>query len=1031
MNICIRDAITKLPGRALFPVLATLASSLQSQAAPVVTEHGPFGEANGLNEAQMIALRPVGIGDLLESATGSFASGGPKFGGQLTTLTDGLAVPTPGPFYASNGSQVEYILGSTIDLARIDFAMFADWQRTSAWVDVETSTDGGANWTLLHEVRQVEQNGGSVDREYNAHSLTDDTGSLAAGINAIRFTFLGDGMGSDESGYVEIDAYRVESLDIADTGPQAITPLPATNAEVLAIQPVGRGDLLESATRNFNGTLLFGGQEKNVNDGVAISNGGDTDSTTNVFSASDGSTLEFILDGTYDIDQIDVFTLGDVDRTGHVYDVEISTDGGVSYSALTSVNLPDSGGGDRHIRGVSLTDAGGNLANGVSAIRFTFFDDGAGSAESVFAEIDALGTLVGPPPLIVDVADTGNLVIPEGSAATNTDVIAVQPVGTDDILETGTQSQKLSSGNLLFGSELKNINDGLAISNGGTAGSANNLFSVSNGSQLDFLLIGTFDITQIDVYTFWDPGRTGQAYTISTSSDGGNTFQPLTSVSLPDSGADDRVIRSINLTTATGNLAEGINAIRFTIENDGAGDPESVFAEIDVFGTLVSLYTGPIVIEHGPFGEVGNFTNEQVIALHPVGIGDVLELPSTTRSLVSGAMKFGGLEENINDGLAVDAGGAFFYVENGSQLEFQLGAKIDMAQIDFFTYADWQRTSIWVDVEVSSDGGSNWTLLHEVRVAESNGGSVDRDYNAASLTHTTGTLAAGINAIRFTFLGDGMGGDESGYAEIDVYAGDSRKLRLAVERSGSDLLLRWESKAGRLYNLRSEADAPVISTVDSIDWMIYENGVDLRFENIEATPPENTLTIPLPADAERLFVIEEFPVPPATVFSDDFEGGQGAWTAGGDIGLDPFTNWEFGAPTVVGPAAANSGSNCFGTNLSADYAFNADLWLRSPVIDLTAAAGATLNFSHYVDIEAGFDFGQIRLLDTDAANAELAILEMTIDGDNPADWKPFSKVLPAAALGKNIVIEFRFVADDVAPFPQVGWYIDDVIVTEP
>ena len=62
-----------------------------------------------------------------------------------------------------------------------------------------------------------------------------------------------------------------------------------------------------------------------------------------------------------------------------------------------------------------------------------------------------------------------------------------------------------------------------------------------------------------------------------------------------------------------------------------------------------------------------------------------------------------------------------------------------------------------------------------------------------------------------------------------------------------------------------------------------------------------------------------------------------------------------------------------------DYAVEAEIWLRSPVIDLTAVAGATLNFSHYVDIEEGFDSGQIRLLDADAANAELAILQTAID----------------------------------------------------
>jgi len=405
-----------------------------------------------------------------------------------------------------------------------------------------------------------------------------------------------------------------------------------------------------------------------------------------------------------------------------------------------------------------------------------------------------------------------------------------------------------------------------------------------------------------------------------------------------------------------------------------------------------------------------------MIALHPVGIGDLLE--SATGSFASGGPVFGGQLPTITDGLAVPTPGPF-YASNGSQVEYILGSTIDLARIDFFTYADWQRTSIWVDVEVSTDGGSNWTLLHEVRVAESNGGSVDRDYNAASLTHTSGTLAAGINAIRFTFLGDGMGGDESGYAEIDVYGGGSGGFPFAVERSGNDLHLRWDSKAGRLYNLRSEVDP---SNGEPVTWPLFGG-----HENIEATPPENTLTIPLPADTERFFVIEEFPAPPESVYSDDFEGGQGAWTTGSD-GV-AGTTWEFGSPTVVGPAAANSGANCFGTNLSANYAYDADVWLRSPLINLTTAAGATLNFSQYVDIEESFDFGQIRLLDSDAANAELAILEMTIDGNAPTDWKPFSKALPAAALGKNVVIEFRFDSDDF--LNQAGWYIDDVNVTVP
>jgi hypothetical protein len=266
-----------------------------------------------------------------------------------------------------------------------------------------------------------------------------------------------------------------------------------------------------------------------------------------------------------------------------------------------------------------------------------------------------------------------------------------------------------------------------------------------------------------------------------------------------------------------------------------------------------------------------------------------------------------------------------------------------------------------------------------------------------------------------------------GGAEVPI--GPTKRIKITdISYDGTNpgaktFSVSWESEEGKLYNLRSTTDP---ASADPIDWPIVAGQ-----ENLAATPPENTVTIPFPPDSTRLFVVEEFPAPPVTVFTDNFEDGQGDWTTGGDDGSNPFTNWEFGSPTVVGPASANSGANCFGTNLSADYANLSDLWLRSPPIDLTAAAGATLNFSHYVDIEEGFDFGEVRLLDADAALAELAVLEMTIDGNNPTGWEPFSKALPAAALGKNVVLEFRFDSDDISEPTQAGWYIDDVEVTVP
>ncbi|MFP6857611.1 MAG: discoidin domain-containing protein, partial [Roseibacillus sp.] len=240
-------------------------------------------------------------------------------------------------------------------------------------------------------------------------------------------------------------------------------------------------------------------------------------------------------------------------------------------------------------------------------------------------------------------------------------------------------------------------------------------------------------------------------------------------------------------------------------------------------------------------------------------------------------------------------------------------------------------------------------------------------------------------------------------------------LFLDVASSGDDLVLTWESGGGELFNLRSETD---LSNGEPLTWPIFDG-----HEDIVATPPFNTLTIPRPADSERFFAIEVFPAPPESIFSDDFESGQGDWTFGSDGAAG--TAWELGVPTN-GPGSANSLVNCFGTNLSSDYAINADVWLRSPTIDLTTAGGATLNYFQYRDIEEGFDFAIISVLD--AADDSLIAEIPGIDSAAFA-WELVSKSLPAEALGKMIKIEFRLTSDEIETFP--GWFIDDFEVTVP
>lgn len=248
------------------------------------------------------------------------------------------------------------------------------------------------------------------------------------------------------------------------------------------------------------------------------------------------------------------------------------------------------------------------------------------------------------------------------------------------------------------------------------------------------------------------------------------------------------------------------------------------------------------------------------------------------------------------------------------------------------------------------------------------------------------------------------------------------KLPMGVKNSGDDLVFTWESKFGKLYTLRSELDP---SASDPIDWPIFAAHVDLV-----ATPPQNTLTIPRPAESSRFFVIEEHNAPPVPVFTDDFEAGPGGWTTNVSAG-DGSTAWMHGSiPAVaLGPGAANSGSAAFGTNLAGAYTADHTVVLVSPVIDLTGAGDATLRYFEFKDIEPVFDAGSVSVLDA-ADDSVIAVIASGIEGLSLA-WTEEAHPIPAAALDKMIKIEFRLVTDDFDAEGYGGWYLDDVQVTIP
>ena len=263
---------------------------------------------------------------------------------------------------------------------------------------------------------------------------------------------------------------------------------------------------------------------------------------------------------------------------------------------------------------------------------------------------------------------------------------------------------------------------------------------------------------------------------------------------------------------------------------------------------------------------------------------------------------------------------------------------------------------------------------------------------------------------------------------IDVLVGTSEPNVVILTDVSSDpvagtLSFSWESKAGKLYNLRSEADPAQIAAVAPLNWPIFDGNLDLA-----ATPPENTLIIPLPADLTRLFVIEEFDAPPVTLFSDDLESGAQGWTTVVNDAIGN-TQWELGSPSgSTGPlAGANDSANAWSTNL-ADYGPDSDISLRSPAFDLSGVASAALTFAAFRDADGFGDSAVVRFLRTSdqvQLGPETA-LDMT---EFDVDYVDVEVPVPAEALGENVIIEWNFVSDSSADSFS-GLSIDDINVIE-
>jgi hypothetical protein len=302
-----------------------------------------------------------------------------------------------------------------------------------------------------------------------------------------------------------------------------------------------------------------------------------------------------------------------------------------------------------------------------------------------------------------------------------------------------------------------------------------------------------------------------------------------------------------------------------------------------------------------------------------------------------------------------------------------------------------------------------------------NGGGVETlVYTRSDLVSNGIDINASYELDFFTTDDGGWGWTRLNQLRVDAILnpGPSSVPQLRITQSGGNLSFEWDSQAGMLYNLRSDADLQPEPAL----WPIHGTN-----ENIEATPPLNTLTIPLPAANELFFVIEGFPKPPVVIFEDNFDDRND---------LAPWTNsspdgnaWALGVPTApLGPTAF-SRPNVVGTVLAGDYIASGAVGtyvvstLRSPAMDLSGIVSGTISYQRFVDMEDPiFDKATVNLLDA-SDFLLIEVLENDI-GNVSVNWEGVSHDIPAAAIGKSVIFEIVFSADEFDTF-QTGLVIDD------
>jgi hypothetical protein len=252
--------------------------------------------------------------------------------------------------------------------------------------------------------------------------------------------------------------------------------------------------------------------------------------------------------------------------------------------------------------------------------------------------------------------------------------------------------------------------------------------------------------------------------------------------------------------------------------------------------------------------------------------------------------------------------------------------------------------------------------------------------------------------------------ERTAYVAASFTSGEPPGAKLGIVRQGGNLLVTMDKLTTGATNTLSRSND------------LNDAGAWPPVTTFVSTGSESNWTETTVMDQASYRLSSDFP-PPMVFLEEDFEDGATDWTIAGS-----GTLWEIGTPTV-GPGGANSGTKAAATGLGGDYMNGTDTTMRSPVVDLSGVDAAKLVFFDAYDLEPGYDYGYVNILDS--GGGVLAPQVYTVNGfGNDNAWAERTVVIPSNAVDRQIIIEFQLQADAFDPVGR-GWMIDDVVVAEP